>query len=206
MGDYNGITMEAIRFLISQPMQSALNYPRYCHFTSPIRRYPDLVTHRQLAAVLEGVPQPMNPELVSDICANCNQRKRDADYASRDCRRLYLNKYLRTRRIIEKGIVVGLSKLGANILIPSYDVYKEITFNLEEYQRQWKSVERTAVLKWPKKDEKSKLPAPQELRLLTTVDVELLHVTDKFVRTIDVRLVHPDDVEAYRKEQQVSTA
>jgi ribonuclease R len=32
-----------------------LSYPAYTHFTSPIRRYPDLLTHRVIKALLKGV-------------------------------------------------------------------------------------------------------------------------------------------------------
>jgi protein SSD1 len=36
----------------------ALNTPLYTHFTSPIRRYADLLVHRQLESVLQGVGGP----------------------------------------------------------------------------------------------------------------------------------------------------
>jgi protein SSD1 len=40
---------------IAKYQHYALNVPLYTHFTSPIRRYADLLVHRQLEAVLQGV-------------------------------------------------------------------------------------------------------------------------------------------------------
>jgi ribonuclease R len=72
----------------------ALASANYCHFTSPIRRYPDLHVHRQLHALLAGkTPKSHHDELIA-LGEHCTRTERRAEAAERELVRLKLLTYL----------------------------------------------------------------------------------------------------------------
>ncbi len=85
----------------------------YCHFTSPIRRYPDLTIHRLIDCLLGGVqPREGVGELVVSG-EHCSDRERRAEAAERELTRLKLLEYL-SHRIGEEmdGVVTGVERFG----------------------------------------------------------------------------------------------
>jgi ribonuclease R len=94
---------------------AGLRSPRYCHFTSPIRRYPDLVCHRSLLyAIGAGAPAPRTSGLV-ELGEWTSLRERDAmdiERSADDVARCFALARERTDREWE-GEIVGLISAGA---------------------------------------------------------------------------------------------
>lgn len=56
----------------------------YCHFTSPIRRYPDLMIHRILKSYIDGWDSDKFSEIVKEASKNSSDREQAAEYCERD--------------------------------------------------------------------------------------------------------------------------
>ncbi|HWP32656.1 MAG TPA: ribonuclease R family protein [Solirubrobacterales bacterium] len=84
---------------------AGLDSPAYCHFTSPIRRYPDLVVHRALLAVLgEGEEAPKAAE-VREVAWHCSERERESAKIERDADDVCAA-FLLERELEERGLEV----------------------------------------------------------------------------------------------------
>jgi ribonuclease R len=90
-----------------------LAYESYAHFTSPIRRYPDLLIHRAIKAVLRG--EKYRPGNWSEIGIHCSQTERRADEATRDVEAWLKCYYMRDR--------IGETFAGSVSAVTSFGIF-----------------------------------------------------------------------------------
>ncbi len=101
----------------------ALGFPHYTHFTSPIRRYPDLMVHRAIKRLLHREPAGVTEDQMKVISAHCSKTERRADEATRDVVRWLKAEYMMEHIGGEfDGIISGVTNFGifvelANIFI-----------------------------------------------------------------------------------------
>jgi ribonuclease R len=106
-----------------------LAYEAYTHFTSPIRRYPDLLVHRAIKAVIAG--QQYKPGNWKELGAHCSQTERRADEATRDVMN-WLKCYFMQDRVNEEyeGSISAVTSFG--IFVALDDVFVEGLVHVSE--------------------------------------------------------------------------
>ncbi len=98
--------------------------PYYCHFTSPIRRYPDLQIHRiikeQLRGRMDGKRILHYEEILPEVAKHSSQMERRADEAERETEKLKKAQYM-VSRIGEKfeGVISGVTAWGIYVELPN---------------------------------------------------------------------------------------
>ncbi len=94
-----------------------LAFDYYSHFTSPIRRYPDVMTHRLLQHYLDGGSSP-KPAVYEEKCGHSSDREQLAAKAERDSIKYMQVKYMEDHHDQEfKGVVSGVTEWGVYVEI-----------------------------------------------------------------------------------------
>ncbi|TBU40118.1 RNB-domain-containing protein [Dichomitus squalens] len=112
----------------------ALNVPLYSHFTSPIRRYADILVHRQLDAILQGGSEPkfnMDRDAVAKVAQQCNIKRDSAKLAQEQSAHLYLCVLVSdlTQRygpVIRQAKVIGVLDAAFDVLVPEFGIEKRV--------------------------------------------------------------------------------
>jgi len=112
----------------------ALNVALYTHFTSPIRRYADILVHRQLEATLQGgneIKFTMDRDAVAKVAQQCNIKRDSAILAQEQSAHLFLCVLIsdlaaRYGPVVRQAKVINVLDAAFDVLIPEFGIEKRV--------------------------------------------------------------------------------
>lgn len=161
-----------------------LAYPHYVHFTSPIRRFPDLVIHRIILDVLEAKKKPSyDLEKLEKMGVHFSQTERRSDEATRDAVFALKCHYMQDKiGEIYDGVISGVTHFG--IFVELKDVFVEGLIHVSQLGRDY-------FLYDPIKHRMIGERSRQVYQLGQTVQIKVVRV-DLDERKIDFQLLDAD--------------
>jgi ribonuclease R len=143
-------SLQKARYSTSNDGHFGLSTEYYCHFTSPIRRYPDLIIHRLMKKYLNvGIDDNQAEKLLknlSEIAHKASERERRAEEAEREIEDLKKVEYMKSQEgMAFKGIISSITSFGIFVeldntiegmirlgsLTDDYYVFSEDTYRLQ---------------------------------------------------------------------------
>ena len=104
-------TMAKAKYATENIGHYGLGFENYCHFTSPIRRYPDILVHRVLQRVIQN--QLLVDKKMEQKCKHCSERERAAMEAERAANKYKQVEYMKNFLGEEfEGVISGVASFG----------------------------------------------------------------------------------------------
>ncbi|XP_063195958.1 DIS3-like exonuclease 2 isoform X2 [Chroicocephalus ridibundus] len=192
---YSEARKEVLTNMFSRPMQMALyfctgvledetlfrhyalNVPFYTHFTSPIRRYADVIVHRLLSASLgASSPIKMEKEAIQRQADHCNDRKMASKRVQELSADLFFSIFVRECGPLEsEAMVMGVLNEAFDVLVLKFGVQKRIYCNALpllgfHFQKVGRKPELTLMWEPETLEQES---VPQVITIFTLVEVVL---------------------------------
>ena len=117
-------SMKQAKYTVENAAHFGLAAQFYCHFTSPIRRYPDLQIHRiikeQLRGRLQGERVEHYKSILPEVAKHSSQTERRAEEAERETDKLKKAEYMEAHLgEVFEGVVSGITAWGIYVELPN---------------------------------------------------------------------------------------
>ncbi|XP_044074661.1 DIS3-like exonuclease 2 isoform X2 [Siniperca chuatsi] len=194
--EYSTARKEVLTHMCSRPMQMALyfctgvlkqeqffkhyalNVPLYTHFTSPIRRYADIIVHRLLASSLNCGPNlGLSTEEVQKQASHCNDKKTVSKRVQELSSELFFGVFVKDCGPLDsEAMVMGVLDQSFDVLVLRYGVQKRIycksVAGLDSFHPRKVGKKSELTLVWTPEDPE-KPPVEQVISIFTLVEVQL---------------------------------